>query len=165
MPGGQPTKYNPEYAEQAAKLCKLGATDDDLADFFEVSRQTIHNWQAAHQEFFDALKVGKAEADDRVERSLYQRAVGYSHPEDKIFMPAGKDAPVIVPTVKHYPPDTTAMIFWLKNRRPAAWRDVQAMEHTGKDGEPLPAADPRELARRVALLLTKGADYNGEAVH
>jgi len=56
-----------------------------------------------------------------VVRSLFQRACGYSHPEDKIFQHEGN--PVVVPTTKHYPPDATSAIFWLKNRDPANWRD------------------------------------------
>jgi hypothetical protein len=67
--------------------------------------------------------VGKATADARVEQSLYRRALGYSHDAVKIFMPAGAVAPVIAPYVEHYAPDTTAAIFWLKNRRPDECRD------------------------------------------
>ncbi len=48
---GRPTKYKAEYAEQAAKLCKLGATDAQLADFFEVSVSTVNLWKVEHREF------------------------------------------------------------------------------------------------------------------
>jgi hypothetical protein len=48
----------------------------------------------------------------------------------KIFMPAGREKPVYAPYVEHVPPDTTAAIFWLKNRDPQHWRDVQNLEHT-----------------------------------
>jgi len=76
-------------AKQAAKLCLLGATDADLADFFEVSVRTIERWQSQHAEFCRAVKVAKEEANDRVERSLYQKAVGFQREAVKIFMPAG----------------------------------------------------------------------------
>lgn len=132
MPGGRPTKYTKATAKQAEKLCEMGATDEDLAEFFEVNRLTIHRWKVTHAEFCNALKAGKSSADDRVERSLYARATGYVHDEDKIFMSEGQ--PVIVPTKKHYPPDTTAGIFWLKNRRPAEWRDKQDHNHNIGDG-------------------------------
>lgn len=120
---GRPSEFKAEYVEQAQKLCLLGATDVELADFFNVSDRTIYRWQTQFPEFCQALKAGKELADERVERSLYHRAVGYSHEAVKIFMPAGASVPVYAPYREHVPPDTTAMIFWLKNRRPEQWRD------------------------------------------
>jgi hypothetical protein len=75
------------------------------------------------------LKDGKAE-DARVERSLYQRGVGYSYDAVKIFMPAGAKAPIYAPYVEHVPADVTACIFRLKNRDPAHWRDAWQVEPT-----------------------------------
>lgn len=135
MAGGRPTKYKPEYAQQAESLCKLGATDLELADAFEVNVHTIYRWQAAHPAFCKALKAGKEAADERVERSLYHKATGYSFDAVKIFNANGKA--LKVKYREHVPPDTTAMIFWLKNRRPDEWRDKREHEHTGKDGTPL----------------------------
>ena len=135
-PGRKPL-YRAEYAKQAEKLCRLGATDADLADFFGVTVRTILNWQTWHEPFFRALKSGKSAADDRVERSLYQRAVGYTHDAVKIFMPAGAKAPVFAEYREHVPPDTTACIFWLKNRRREEWRDKIDHEHTGTDDGPI----------------------------
>lgn len=129
METGRPTDYKSEYAKQAEKLCLLGATDEDIADFFGVSARTIYRWKNVHEEFCQSLKVGKEKADDLVERSLYQRALGYVHDEDKIFNDNG--SPMIVPTKKYYPPDTTAAIFWLKNRRKEQWRDKHEVEHSG----------------------------------
>lgn len=134
---GRPTVYKDTYAKQAGKLCKLGATDQDLAAFFEVSLRTIANWKAQHSEFLHALKAGKEEADARVERSLFHRAVGYEQEAVKIFMPAGASEPVYAPYTERIAPDTTAAIFWLKNRRPEEWREKQLLEHTGKDGGPI----------------------------
>ena len=65
----------------------------------------------------------------RVKRSLYARAVGYNYEAVKIFMPANREKPVIVPYIEHVPPDVTACIFWLENRDPQHWRDVQNVEH------------------------------------
>jgi hypothetical protein len=109
-------------------MTRLGATDADLAEAFDVSVVTIDSWKIRYPEFLGPLKAGKEEADKRVEHSLYQRAVGYSFNSEKIF--CNKDGEVTrVPIVEHVPPDVTAQIFWLKNRKPTEWRDVQQMEH------------------------------------
>lgn len=129
------TDYDPAFAAQARKLCKLGASDRELADFFGVGVATIGRWQAEHDAFQRALKLGKAAADDRVERSLFHKAIGYSFEAEKIFQYQGQ--PVHVTYREHLPPDTTAMMFWLKNRRPSAWREAKDHEITGKDGTPL----------------------------
>lgn len=121
MAGGRPSKFKPEFIKQAEKLCDLGATDEDLADFFTVSIRTIANWKAEHSEFLQALKGGKDQADDRVERSLYQKALGYTH--DAVHFSAFQGVVTTTEYREHVPPDTTAMIFWLKNRRPELWRD------------------------------------------
>jgi len=131
---GRPSSYKSEYAEQARKLYKLGATDAEVAEFFGVSVRTIYRWQQSHEAFCHALKADKEPADERVKRSLYHRAVGYSYEAVKIFMPAGATAPVYAPYTEHVPPDTTAAIFWLKNRRPDEWRDVNRHELSGPDG-------------------------------
>jgi hypothetical protein len=128
-PGGRPNKFKPEYIEQARKLCQLGHTDPELAGFFGVHLQTINNWKRKYPEFLYALKAGKEVADQRVERSLYARAVGYSYEAVKIFMPAGRARPVYAKYTEHVPPDVTAGIYWTKNRMPDRWRDQQQMEH------------------------------------
>lgn len=139
---GRPTKYREEYNEQAEKLCRLGATDADLADFFKVNVDSIHEWKKVHPSFSDALKRGKEEADNQVVRSLYQRAIGYNHPEDKFFMANGKV--VTQRTTKHYPPDPVSMIFWLKNRRPEQWREKPAAD----TDEPIKVEVIRKSARK-----------------
>lgn len=127
---GRPTAFKPEYVEQVEKLCKLGATDKDLADFFGVTEQTINNWKLAEPLFFESLKRGKMLADANVASALYHRATGYSHEAVKIFNHEG--VPLEVPYVEHYPPDPTSMIFWLKNRRPDLWRSNRDADDTGK---------------------------------
>lgn len=120
-PGGRPTKYQSEFAEQAFKLCLLGATDKDLSNFFGVCERTINGWKDEHPEFLQSLKGGKEQADAEVANRLYRRALGYTHDAVKIFNEDGK--PLIVPYTEQYAPDTVACIFWLKNRQPHKWRD------------------------------------------
>lgn len=107
-------------------MAMLGMTDAKIAEEMGVNRATIARWKEKYKEFCDALKKGKETPDDAVQSALFQRAVGYTHPEDKIFQYEGE--PIIVPTVKHYPPDVTACIFWLKNRKPEMWRDKREFE-------------------------------------
>ena len=153
----RPSKYKKEFAEQARKLCLLGATDKSLAEFFEVTESTINKWKVDHKEFSESIKKGKEIADAEVASKLFHRATGYEHPEDDIRSVNGEI--VITPTVKHYAPDTTAAIFWLKNRQKDQWRDKQDHEHTGKDGGPIETKElsDNEVARRMAFLLTKAA--------
>lgn len=136
--GGRPTKYQAAYAEQAFKLTLLGATDKELADFFEVSEQTLNAWKHEHPRFLESLKKGKDQADATVAESLYKRALGYSHKAVKIGTNASTGQSVTVPYTEHYPPDTTAAIFWLKNRQKGRWRDKLDHEHAGPDGTPIP---------------------------
>jgi hypothetical protein len=127
---GRPSSYKPEYAKMAKHVARLGATDADLAKIFGVSDATIDNWKTQHPDFLGSLKAGKEEADARVERSLYARANGFHYEDVKIFMPAGAKKPIYAPYIAYMPPDPTSCIFWLKNRDPARWRDVQALEHS-----------------------------------
>ena len=131
-PVGRPTLYKPEYAEQAYKLCQLGATDIELAKFFNVSLDTIHEWSNVNEEFSESRKVGKKACDDRVERSLYQKALGFTREAEKVVII--DDVPVKVKYEEYVPPSDTAMIFWLKNRRKDQWRDRHEIEH-GRVGE------------------------------
>lgn len=150
MAGGRPSSYKPDYAGQAEKLCRLGATDQEIADFFSVDVRTIHRWKHDHDEFCHSLKAGKETADERVERSLYQRAIGYEQDEVKIFMPSGADKPVYAPFRAKIAPDTTAAIFWLKNRRGDQWRDKSEQDVNLKGDLPdiLAAARQRAIEGR-----------------
>lgn len=139
--GGRPTLYKSEYDKQAEKLCQLGATDIEIADFFEVDVRTIYRWKADHDGFCQSLKAGKEIADERVERSLYQRAVGYTFESEKIVtVPRGNNMGSEVervPIREHVAPDTTAQIFWLKNRRGDEWREKQDVNLGGQSGNPV----------------------------
>lgn len=127
---GRPTSFRPEFVEQARKLAEFGVTDREAAEFFEVAESTLYLWKHTQPGFSEALKVGKAVADDRVVQSLYRRALGYTH--DAVKIQAIDGAVVETPYVERYPPDTTAAIFWLKNRRPDEWRDKTETDVTVK---------------------------------
>ena len=132
--GGRPKiEFKEEYCKQVEKLCKLGATDKELAGFFEVSLRTLQYWKKEYPQFLHSLKSGKMIADADVAQRLYERAMGYEHAETKFFHHQGKI--VSVETTTYYPPDTTAAIFWLKNRQPENWRDKK--EISGDPHAPL----------------------------
>ena len=136
LPRGRPSSYDPAYAQQASKLCALGATDYELADFFGVDTRTIYRWKNVHDDFCQAVTCGKERADERVERALFNRAVGYTFESEKVFQFQG----VIVraPTLEHVPPDPSAAKLWLTNRRPDAWREKQEVDHRSSDGSMSP---------------------------
>ena len=136
--GGAPTKYLKKYAKEVYKLCLLGAIDKEMADFFEVAESTFYLWKKEHKEFSEAISKGKIAADAQVAEKLFKRALGYSHRETKLFQYEGK---IISKNItKHYPPDVTAIKYWLNNRQRHKWREK--IEHGVTDGEgndvPLP---------------------------
>lgn len=149
---GRPSLFKREYVVQAEKLCSLGATDIELADFFGVNTATWVRWLSTHAELRAAVKTAKEQADQRVERSLYHRATGYTFESVKIFMPAGAKEPVYAPYREHIAPDPTACIFWLKNRKPAEWREGYTHKVEVDGG-----VSNLELARSMAFLLRQGA--------
>lgn len=104
---GRPSKYSEALLPGVQERALAGETDKEIADGIGVSLSTLKLWKTAHPEFSAALKAWKAEADDAVEHSLYRRALSG---------------------------DTTAMIFWLKNRRKDEWRDRQDHVHSA-DGD------------------------------
>lgn len=136
---GRPTDYREEYNDQARKLGLLGATDKDLASFFEVDEATINRWKIAYPEFCVSIKEGKEFADSNVAERLYQRAMGFEHDSEEIKVVSdgqGAGSSIErVPIRKIYPPDTAAAIFWLKNRQRDKWRDKVETGFTDNDGK------------------------------
>lgn len=141
---GRPTLYRPEYPQQAYKYCLLGATNEKLAMLFEVSIPTIDKWLIEHEEFSGAVKAGRDEADALVAKSLFHRALGYEHKAVKIVADAKTGMDHTVEYIERYPPDTTAAIFWLKNRQREQWREKSEqaitseakVEHSGSVSMP-----------------------------
>lgn len=123
---GRPSEFKPEFCEQTEKLCRLGATDGDLAEFFGVADRTIDAWKQKHPEFLRSIKEGKVLADINVANSLYKKATGYTMQIEKLIG-RGEQRQVVTLNVD-IEPDTTAAIFWLKNRRKDYWRDKQDVD-------------------------------------
>jgi|GEM_PF-556241 len=124
--GGAST-YLREYAEQVVKLCRLGIPDQEIAGFYGVDVATLRCWESEQPEFLKSVINGRTLADAEVADRLYQRSCGYSHVAIKFVTHKG----IITDReeyVKHYPPDTQACIFWLKNRRPDLWREKVEIE-------------------------------------
>ena len=128
MAGGRPSKYQDKFAKEAYKLSLLGATDKFMADFFDVSEQTLNEWKKSYPEFLESLKEGKSNADAKVAQSLYNRALGYSCKATK-FATFNGEITDREEYIEHYPPDTTAAIFWLKNRKSDVWRDKTEVDN------------------------------------
>lgn len=129
---GRPSEYRPEYASLAATMAINGATDDEIADEIGVSVRTISRWYNKYPEFRQAVSYGKERADERVERSLFHRAVGFEMDTVKVGFFEG--SPVMAEIREYYPPDTNAAKLWLMNRKPEEWREKIDVDHSGKIG-------------------------------
>lgn len=109
-----------------------GLTDEQIAnDKIGISRKTFYEWLKQYSVIGNALKKGKAPVDMQVENALLKRALGYEYEEtttEVIEQPNGNKRKQVKVTKKFMPPDTTAQIFWLKNRRPDRWRDTRNIE-------------------------------------
>lgn len=117
---GRPTKWRPEFDARAFEYASLGATSAEMAKFFGVDVSTIIDWSHTHPSFSKSLRQAREEADARVVKSLFHRALGYTHPDTHICTSQGKVFET--PITKHYPPDTSAIIFYLCNRNPKQWK-------------------------------------------
>lgn len=101
---GRPTKYDPAKNEEIERLCLLGCTDDELAEFLGIARSTFYQWKREQQEFADAIWRGKQGADSLVAESLFRAAKSGN--------------------------DTGAAKHWLNNRRPRDWREKSEQKIT-----------------------------------
>ncbi|MGY4399015.1 transcriptional regulator with XRE-family HTH domain [Sphingomonas sp. UYAg733] len=157
----RPSTFKPVYVRQAKELYAEGLTDRELAAVFGVSRTTIFRWRAAYPEFAEATKLGKEVADDRVERALYERAIGYEEEAVRVYHPTGAEEAVIVRYKREVRADTAAALQWLRARRPAIWARpmpppeegresvadlLKAMDRVGDDAIP----EYREMLQRHA---------------
>lgn len=126
---GRPTLFNEKLADRILELARKGKTDAQIAARLRIGLTALKNWKGRFPDFAAALKEQKDVADGLVEASLFQRAIGYSHREIKCFQYEGMI--ITKEVMKHYPPDVTAQIFWLKNRKPEQWREKVIHDHQG----------------------------------
>lgn len=136
MGAGRPTEYKESYDKLAEKACEIfGADDKKLARFLEVCKATVENWKKEHPKFLDSIKRGKDVFDTRnVEKSLLERALGFEYEEVHTEISEGADGKqrkAVKKIKKYVPPETTANIFWLKNRHSDRWKDRKAVDISG----------------------------------
>lgn len=122
-----PTKYNSAYHDDWAwSLAIKGADDNEIAEAFGVSVRTIHRWKKDHDSFEQALMAGKDQADAKVEKKLYERAIGYKYTETEKVLEMDADGnrkPLKIRTVdKECPPDVLAQMYWLNNRKSSQYK-------------------------------------------
>lgn len=169
---GRPTKYKPAFNQKAYKLALLGATNEEMAEFFDVNVDTIYEWKKQYKAFSDAIKKGGINADTEVSKSLFKRATGYTYLETTFEIVAGQEIVEATPDgeiikeqayrkrviVKEVPPDVAAQNIWLKNRRGKArtqglpWADKHETGFTDKDGNDIPIIlNPIPGAQQIPL--------------
>ena len=147
---GRPSLYREEYTEQAHKLCLLGATDQELADFFEIDVRTVYDWKRTKPEFSQAIARGKIFADAQVAAKLYERACGYVVNATKLYRQ--NDGSVLqVPYQIEHPPDTQAASLWLRNRQPHRWRDKHEVDVADAGESLLDGMTEDQLIERVLM--------------
>ena len=122
------SKYDPDITpEIAEQYARDGLINEEIAAKLGISTTTFYNWQKKYVEFAEALKKGKQVVDAKVEKALLKRALGYEFEEVKVTVNESGQKKV-EKTKKQIKPDTTAQIFWLKNRLPDKWRDKHEID-------------------------------------
>jgi transposase-like protein len=151
--GGRKLKFKSAFIGVARKACERGFTDQEVADLLGVNASTFYRWRVQYPQFARVVRLGKEMADVRVERSLYERAIGYSYEAQKAVMT--RHGQEILRWREHLPPDVGAAMAYLKNRRPDRWRDTRRIEHTRSP------YDHIESAAELRVLLQKQAQQLG----
>jgi hypothetical protein len=139
----------PEGLLRLESYARDGLTDEQIARNMNISIATLYNWKKDYLEILEALKRGKEVVDIQVENALLKRALGYKYTERKVEHSADGDKVIV--TEKEVIPDTTAQIFWLKNRRPDKWRDKQDVQVSGQleTDNPFAGLTTEELKRLI----------------
>ena len=130
---GRPLTYSARFHPLLVKaLAIAGRTDEEIAEYLGVATSTLYMWYKKYPALVEAKKAGMQEPDDKIEFSLFEKAMGLSVVTEEKIITDDKDKIIQkIKTKKNVPPSDTAQIFWLKNRRPEKWRDKQEIEHSG----------------------------------
>lgn len=165
-------KYGPkvelteDHLKQVEWLTKLGATNKQLAEFFEVSDATIEGWIKKYPEFKEAKRRGGIEADMKVVQSLYKRAVGYSYIETEYSAVtdietgqtlALEDMAKVKKTKKRIPPDVKAALQWLQIKHRAVWSNINqhavvgTVNHVHQDVKTIPVQELTPEAQKLVF--------------
>lgn len=137
---------------QLEAWARNGLTDGQIAANIGISRSTLNEWKNRFSYISDTLKRGKEIVDIQVENALLKRALGYTYKEttrEAQFNPQTEQYEMVVTkeVTKEVVPDTTAQIFWLKNRKPEEWRDKKDVEHSGSVNNPFAALSTEQLLK------------------
>ncbi len=160
MPGPASGYKSDEHPEAVRKLAARWKPKTEIAEALGIDRATLDRWIDKHPELAAAYAIGRDEASDHVERALFERATGYSHPSEKIVVVSGGQgmgsSVERVDITEHYPPDPAALKMWLNNRRPTDWADKQQVS---VDMRQVPPSEmtTEELERQLALLAAEKA--------
>lgn len=125
---GRPSDAEKVELDKLYNLCLLGLNNTELAAYYGIDESTLTRWRDSWDGFRTTMQAGREDADGLVTRKLFQRANGYSHPEEVIKVVRGKVKRL--KTIKHYPPDTNAATYWLNNRQKLRWKNKQEGEDT-----------------------------------
>jgi transcriptional regulator with XRE-family HTH domain len=166
-PRGTPSKYRKEFSKLAFELALLGATDVQIAEELNVSKDTINEWKKSKKDFSDSLRRGKLQADAKVAAALYKRALGFKYNEVTYEMigtneelSAVSDKVIMVDiyrkkiVTKYVVPDTGAISMWLNNRQKELWRNRQEIDHTSQGESLKPEMTDAQFEMLIAELHT-----------
>lgn len=131
-----------------------GLTDEQITHNMGITPKTLYRWKDQYSQICQALKKGKEVVDIQVENALLQRALGYKYIEatrERLLNPQTAKYELVVTkeVIKEVHPDTTAQIFWLKNRKPKDWRDKKDIGLTGNINNPFDELTPDELRKLI----------------
>ncbi len=123
---------------QLEAWARNGLTDEQIAENIGISRSTLNDWKNKYSDISDTLKNNKLIIDTQVENALFKKAIGFVGPDQK-----------------YYPPDATAQIFWLKNRKPEDWRDKKDVSVEGDINSVVSSMSEEALDKRISSLKIK----------
>ena len=155
---GRTPKYEqwlePDNLIKLEGWARNGLTDEQIANNIGINRTTLYAWKAKYTDFSNALKRGKEVIDIMVENALLKSAMGYRYDEvvkERIYNPETGESEIVEVkrTTKDVAPNSTSLIFWLKNRRPADWRDTKNIDAAVEVKNPFDGIDTADIKKLI----------------